>query len=130
MDLIDENILLCGDFNSVMSSSDRISKRLDETSSLLNKLVRTHNLCEPQVFSQLMYQHPSLLGRQSRIDYFLVSRYLEGVWFGSTHYCAFSDHQVIILFPKRLNDQGAGLWHLLNDMLQNTRCQDRIRDVI
>ncbi len=54
-DLLEESIVLCGDFNSVMSSSDRISGRLDEISSLLNKLVRTHNLCEPQGFSQFTY---------------------------------------------------------------------------
>ena len=66
VDLMDENILLCGDFNSVMSDSDHMSKRLDETSGFLNKLVRTHNLCEPQGFYQFMYQHPSQPQQQSR----------------------------------------------------------------
>ena len=129
-ELLEESIVLCGDFNSVMSSSDRISRRLDEMSSLLNKLVRTHNLCEPQGFLQFTYQHPSLPDRQSRIDYFLVSKHLASMWLGSTHYCAFSDHQAILLFPKKQHDQGVGLWLLSNDLLQNTKCQDRIRDTI
>ncbi len=52
------------------------------------------------------------------------------MWIRSTHYCAFSDYQVIILFPKKLNDQGAGLWCLSNDLLQNTKCQDSIQEAI
>ncbi len=55
MDLMDDNILLCVNFNAVMSNSDCLSKKLNDTLGLLNKLVRTTNLCEPQGFSQFTY---------------------------------------------------------------------------
>ena len=73
MDLMDDNILLCGDFNSVILDSNHLSKKLDDTLGLLNKLVRTTNLCKPQGFSQFTYQHPLQPLCQSLIDYFLVS---------------------------------------------------------
>ncbi len=113
-----------------MLNSDHLSKKLDDTSGLLNKLVRTTNLCEPQGFFQFTYQHPLQPLCQSCIDYFLVSQHLAHGWAGTTCFCAFSDHQAIVLFPKRLNTQGAGLWHLSNDLLQNTKCLDSIHIAI
>ena len=119
-DIHGPNTILCGDFNSVLSTSDRISKKLDDMSDALNMLIRMANLCEPEGSKQFTYQHPLLNDRKSQIDYFFLSQSIVSKWKHQVCFCAFSDYQAIVLFPV-CNAQGSGLWCLSNDLLKNLK---------
>lgn len=104
------HIVLYGNFNSVLQENDRASQQIDGTTDVLNCIIQDTNLSEPSGFSQFTYQHPSVKERKSRIDLFLVSHCLQGLWFGATHFCAYSDYQAVILFPTKQEQSGPGLW--------------------
>ncbi len=104
----EENNILCGDFNSVVSSINRLLGRFDETSEDLIILTRTYHLTEPEGFSQFTYQHLTIANRKSKIDFFFLLQNLAVKWKGVTRYCAFSDHQDIILFPVKDRNVGPG----------------------
>ena len=70
-----DNMMLFGDFNSVVHSSDCLSGNTDATLTLLNDLLLTHGLEEidgphRNIFT---YHHPSLSVRKSRLDHIYVS---------------------------------------------------------
>ena len=88
----EENNILCRDFNSVVSSMNRLLGRLDETSEDLIMLTRTNYLTEPEGFGQFPYQYLTIANRKSKIDFFFLSQNLVVKWKGVTRYCAFSDH--------------------------------------
>ncbi len=93
-------------------------------------LTRTNHLTEPDSFGQFTYQHLTIANRKSKIDFFFLSQNLAVKWKGITRYCAFLDHQAIILFPVKDRDIGPGYWHLSNDLLGNTRYSNELQKMI
>ncbi len=59
---------ILGDFNSVTDPVDRVSGKLDVTSSLLYDLLTSNELLEPPSRRTFTYQHPSAANRKSRIN--------------------------------------------------------------
>ena len=110
----------------MLSEKDCLSRQTDKTTKVLNEIIQEANLLKPLGFSQYTYQHPLISTRKSRIDLFLVSSQISCKWQGVTRYYAFSDHQAVVLFPYRVENQGLGLWHLSNDLLKNPKCFEKI----
>ena len=69
-DYFTQSMILLGDFNSVVASSDRISGNLDPTSSQLNMLLLDWELIEPSGphLTTFTYHHASDPRQKSQID--------------------------------------------------------------
>ncbi len=70
------NMLLLGDFNSVTSEMDHLSRSLDPTSADLHSLLDHWNLVEPcgTHLNTFSYHHPSVSERKSQIDRIYINK--------------------------------------------------------
>ena len=129
-----ENIIICGDFNCVLS------KERDKSSACLKKLVKNVNLCDVW-----FDKHKELSGftwcdgsdtPKSRIDYVFVTdnfiyetdkiiiRRIPGTHAGG---CRLSDHRALkFSFILSKNKRGSGYWKLNTSFLEN---DDYVRGV-
>ncbi len=88
-----------GDFNSVTDPTDRVSGKLDVTSSLLYDLLSSNELLEPPGGHTFTYQHPSVANRKSRIDRIYVPCSALDHSFTYTQWCQCSDHLAVVMAP-------------------------------
>ncbi len=63
--LVDNYVLLGGDFNSVIDENDCLSQKTDATLHALLELLTRHDLLEPDGHKQYTYQHPMIAKRKS-----------------------------------------------------------------
>ncbi len=118
--------VLIGDFNSVTSSSDRLSGNLDSTSQQLNNLLNGFNLIKPlgshqQVFT---YQHPSITTCKSWLDHVYMN--FDHEWMGYSLPVSYSDHYLIGIFVPYPDDVGPRPWRFPNDLLEDESFQQQI----
>ncbi len=118
--------ILIGDFNSVTSSSDRLSGNLDFTLQQLNDLLNEFSLTEPlgshqQVFT---YQHPSITTHKSQLDHVYLN--FDHEWMGYSLPVSYSDHYLIGIFVPYLDDVGPRPWRFPNDLLKDESFQQQI----
>ncbi len=97
-------------FNSIIDKSDRKSGKLDETSEQLDKMIHTLWLLEPKGSHQFTCQHPSLSEYQSQLDRFYVSTTLWDDRYSIVRFCHLSDHQEVMLIPKKEVNHGPVQW--------------------
>ena len=105
-----KNVILGGDFNLIIDKSNRKSRKLDETSEQLEKMIYTLCLLEPKGSHQFTYQHPSLSEHQSCLDRYYVSTSLWDDWYLIVRFCHLSDHQEVMLIPKKEVNHGLAQW--------------------
>ncbi len=125
-----ENVILGGDFNLIIDKSDRKSGKLDETSEQLGKIIHTLYLLEPKGSHQFTYQHPSLSECQSHLDRFYVSTPLWDDWYQTVRFYHLSDHQEVMLIPKKEVNHGLVQQQFANDALQDKDFDSAIRQTI
>ncbi len=115
-----DNVLLLGDFNSVTSPTDRMSRHLDATSMILNGVLTHWGLVEPpgnhlQCFS---YHHPSVSSRKSQIDCIYMNKCLNNVR-GYAVPTAFSGHYAVGIYLRRIGTKGPKPWRFPIDVLND-----------
>ena len=108
---LEGNIMLLGDFNSVVTPSDHLSQQLDTTSSQLCQILNAHNFIEPpgshlHIFT---YHHPAVPSRESHLDHIYVNFVVPHLH-GFTLHTAFSDHYAFGLFLNKKTDKGPYPW--------------------
>ena len=131
------NLLLGGDFNSVTASYDRKTKKLDGTSNHLKNLMHDLQVCDMwriknEANTELTYIDPALTQRNSRIDLWLASSSLQSV----TKSCTIQqspapDHKAVSLeieMPAKY--RGKGYWKLNATVLEDPIYVQNITDLI
>ncbi|CAC5416070.1 unnamed protein product [Mytilus coruscus] len=135
------NVNASGDFNTTLSNLDKGGKSkhsIDEAYRELNKTIcncniydvwRARNECK-KIFSWKRICNNIL--RQSRIDYFLISKSLspnvQNVYYNET---SFSDHTYVFMnFNFCVVERGPGIWVLNNTVLSNVNYVKRVKEII
>ena len=100
-------IVILGDFNSVVNTSDRFSGVLDKTSAQLSFLFDQHSFIELQGSHHysFTYHHPLVPQRKSRLDRIYFNFSTQKLR-GSTRHVSFSDHYLVEAY--RLPDLDTG----------------------
>ena len=108
---ITDNVMLLGDFNSVISPTDRASHHLDHISALLSSFVKKYHLVEPSGshLEQFTYHHPSIFDQKSHLDRIYINFDMTRLW-GFSNHVSFSDHYLVGLYLLRPVDMGPHLW--------------------
>ena len=115
-----DNMMLLGDFNSVISPTDRLSGHLDATSMILYDMLSHWGLAEPngnhlQYFS---YHHPSDSSQKSQIDCIYMNKCLNNMW-GYTSLTTFSDHYTVGIYLQTIGTKKPKPWRFLIDVLND-----------
>lgn len=109
--LTTDNTILLGDFNSVELDIDCFSGHLDDTSTLLSQLIRSHNFSEipgSHHFS-FTYHHPSVATHKSHLDC-IYTNFSIPTAHGYSQYVSFSDHYLVGMYILPDKDIGPKLW--------------------
>ncbi len=110
--------ILLGDFNSVTDPADRLSRNLDRTSHILDKILLRHDFVEidgshRNTFS---YFYPSIASRKSQIDRIYVN-FQNPCLRGYSSFISVSDHYLIGMFSISPEAFGPHLWRFSSDLL-------------
>jgi len=128
--------ILCGDFNTVHRTEDRMSGNLDQTSTQFVNLINSNNLIDLWLANNEGKQQFSFVNMgnnkiQSRIDFFLCSKEVE-------KYCnkcyitnaPVPDHKAVVMhICKNENDIGKGYWKLNNTVLVEEDYKNGIENI-
>ncbi len=106
--------MLLGDFNSVTTSSDHLSGKLDDTSHFIHTSLTQWNLQEPLGSHRysFTYHHPAVPDRKSRLDRIYLNFEMNNTQ-GYSQHSSISDHYLVGLYQLPDKDKGPKLWRLL-----------------
>ncbi len=125
------NMILLGDFNSVVSQKDHFSDHLDSTSVLLKSLLDLWNLVElkgSHLFT-FTYHHPSLADRKSRLNCIYSNIGWEGQ-LGFLQHVPCLDHYMVGTFIVPSRDKGPWPWRFTDDLLADNLFTSAIQQCI
>ncbi len=122
-------MILLGNFNSVVASSDRVSGNLDPTSCQLCTLLSDWGLNEPSSphLTTFTYHHPSDSKHKSQIDHIYMN-ILSDSYYCYTSPVSFSDHYAMTLNKKNTQDKGPRPWRFPVSILSDSIKQQSIKD--
>lgn len=113
-----------GDFNCVLTATDRVSGKTDNSTTVLNDIVRTHGLvdawkCLNPNSKEFTYIDSSFRMRNSRIDFIFCSDFVKSLCLSSSICQAPApDHKAVCLrFKQSVNTRGKGYWKFNNSFL-------------
>ena len=112
--------MLLGDFNSVTTSSDHLSSKLDDTSHFLHTSLTQWNLHEPPGSHRysFTYHHPAVPDRKSKLDRISLNFEMNNTR-GYSKHSSILDHYLVSLYQLPDKDKGPKLWRLPDDALNN-----------
>jgi exonuclease III len=122
----ENNLILCGDFNSCLSSSDRTSANIDKSTEFFNSLVCDLNIKDIWKSKNpkkkgYTWQNTGNIKQKSRIDFIFTKEYLFNFIKSCNTLCPpISDHKCIKMVISNPNlSKGQGYWKMnvtvLND---------------
>ena len=119
-------LIIGGDFNCVLNTSDRTSGIIDKSTSALTVVLDNFDLVDVWKYLnpglvQFTYIDSSPRMCNSRIDLLLFSKCLESMCCSSkTDYAPVPDHKVVSVHLKaKVNDRGKGYWQINNNLLKS-----------
>ncbi len=114
------NVMVLGDFNSIMDQKDCKSLKLDPTSLQLLSILRSHQVVEPEGvhYQCFTYHHPSIAECKSRLDRIYINYISLHLW-GYSQHISFSDHYLVGLCLLHPVDVGPCPWCFPMDMLED-----------
>ena len=128
-----QNIYLGGDFNCVESPLDKVSQRLDKSSTTLTQIKNELNLVDIwRVFNPhkkgYSFIDPSRQGRDSRIDLWLISKAnANNVISCDINQAPAPDHKAITLCVKAYSrKRGKGYWIMNNSVISDAKYKEGI----
>ncbi len=129
-------IIIAGDFNCVVEKNDRISGKVDRSTSSLNDLIGEFNLIDLWRFinpfsKECTYIDPSYNMRNSRIDLLLCSDTLKSECTESKICQAPTpDHKAVYMIIKQIvKKRGKGYWKINNSFLDQKDYQVGIASI-
>ena len=136
--LFPTRLLFGGDCNSVISTVDRVSHKLDGSSTQLNKLVQSLEMydvwrCTHQTDIEFTYIDPSDKMRNSRIDLWLCSNSLKSILHSSCiKQAPAPDHKAIEIYCLKMpcNTRGKGCWKMNASILEDKEYVDSVTSQI
>ena len=128
-----QNILLGGDFNCADSPSDKVSQKLDKSSSMLTQFKTDLKLTDIWRFvnpdkKECSFIDPTGQGRDRRIDLWLISK-------PNTKYITSCkiiqapapDHKAVVLNVKKCSKpRGKGYWKMNNSVISDEKYKEGI----
>jgi exonuclease III len=119
-------LFIGGDFNCVLTASDRSSGKTDKSMNVLKELVKTYSLVDVwKDFNpnrkEYTFIDSSFRMRNSRIDYIFCSRSIKSLCVSSSICQAPApDHKAVCLhFRTSINTRGKGYWKFNNSVLND-----------
>jgi len=130
------NILVCGDFNSIYIKSDRLSNNLDRTSNMFKKLLLENQMNDiwkklNSNIQEYTYISPGNARLKSRIDYILgTDDIMFNIVSSSINVAPTPDHSAVVVQYKERNiELGKGYWKLNNSILDDEDYKISIRNI-
>ena len=127
------NIYIGGDFNCVESPLDRASRKLDRSSTVLAEIKNDLKLIDVwRSFNpdkrEFSYIDPSVNGRHSRIDFWLIPKVnIIAVNSCSIVQAPTPDHKAVVINIKKYKKpRGKGYWKMNNSVIDDTDYKDGI----
>ena len=128
-----QNIYLGGDFNCVDSSLDKVSQKLDKSSSMLAqiktdlKLLDIWRVVNPGK-NEYSFIDPTGQGRDSRIDLWLISKSnSKYVTSCNIVQSPAPDHRAVVLSVKKCSKpRGKGYWKMNNSVISDEKYKEGI----
>ena len=111
--------MLLGDFNSVTTSFDHLSGKLDDISHFLHTSLTQWKPPGSHRYS-FTYHHPAVPNRKSRLDRIYLNFEMNNTR-GYSQHSSISDHYLVSLYQLPDKDKGPKLWRLLDDALNNSQ---------
>ncbi len=118
------DVVLGGDFNSVIESHDRLSGKLDGTSTQLQQCLQNFHKPPDVHLSSFTYHHPSISTCKSCLDRFYLN--FDYPWVGYILPAPFSDHYMVGLYVPKPTDQGPRQWRFPDDLLYDENFYQQI----
>ncbi len=117
--IIPDTTFVLGDFNSVLSSQDRLSQRIDAMTDTFNKLISECQLTECQNTRIFTFQCPGDPKQQSHIDYIFGPKDLITNMYQFSVWNQLSDHSCVVSKPNLELTRGPGQWHFAANNLED-----------
>ena len=118
-------VIVCGDLNCALEPIDRNTRKVDKTSKHLKNVLKTMNLEDSFRFinkNEIKYTYSNSTSTfQSRIDFVLNSKYLNGLIKHASieKVPMIPDHKAVIIILKLKQCKGKGYWILKTTWLQD-----------
>ncbi len=118
------NVMLLGDFNSIVDECDRLSCKIDPTSHILGSILSSSHLVKlcGSHLKTFTYHHPSIASRKSHLDRIYINYDMPRLC-SYTQHCSISDHYLVGLFLTRQMGIGPKPWRFLVDLDDPDCCQ-------
>ncbi len=111
------DVVLGGDFNSVIDPQDRLSGNLDSTSMQLQQCLNSFTEPPGSYLTSFTYHHPLDPSHKSHLDRFYVN--FDHPWIGYSLPSPLSDHYMVGLHVPKDMDSGPHQWHFPDDLLSD-----------
>ena len=136
---IDETntLIICGDFNSVISNVDRTSGKVEKCGTHFEKLIKNINLVDSYRMLNTQdigytWVDPADATRKSRLDYIFVTQFLKhNLKKSVVNYAPVPDHKAVITdIVLRESIRGPGYWKLNTSILKDQQYKESIINII